>query len=92
MAIENFEVQPYPLWAVLVSGDEYTPIPLRVIGWQSDGRKIQPVLAWGARTIAAGPDQHVELFDSLAEARLGGPGLAERARRRDAEDGANGRR
>lgn len=90
MAIDNFEVQPYPLWAVLVSGD-YKPIPARVIGWQSDGRTIRPVLGWGARSIPVGADEHVEFYESLNEARLNGPGFAERARRRDAEEAAKER-
>lgn len=91
VAIDNFEVQPYPLWAVLLI-DDYRPVPLRVIGWQAAERRIQPVLAMGAKSIVAGPERHVEFYDSMADAQLQGPKFAERMRRGDSRGVPDARR
>jgi hypothetical protein len=88
--IENFTPQPYPLFAnYRMRERQHEPITARVIGWRGRGDgSIAAVLCWGASSRAIRPNDHVEFYDTLAEAEQNAEVFAEVSRQLDEEDAA----
>jgi hypothetical protein len=70
--IHNFEIQPYPLFAIVVVAGRSEPHVGRVVGWErvDDGRAgvLGPVITLGARTFVPGVSDHVAYEDSREDA------------------------
>jgi hypothetical protein len=72
IVIQNFVVQPYPLFAIVVVAGRMEPHIGRVVGWErvddGPGGVLGPVLTLGARTFVPGVADHVAYEDSREEA------------------------
>jgi hypothetical protein len=70
--IHNFEIQRYPLFAIVVVAGRSEPHVGRVVGWErvDDGRAgvLGPVITLGASTFVPGVSDHVAYEDSREEA------------------------
>jgi hypothetical protein len=68
--VPNFEVQPYPLFAIVLVAGRLEPYVGRVVGWERDGPAgaVGPVVTLGARTFVPGVADHVAYADSREEA------------------------
>jgi hypothetical protein len=70
--IQDFVVQPYPLFAIVVVAGRLEPHIGRVVGWErvDDGHHgvLAPVLTLGTRTFMPGVADHVAYEDSRDEA------------------------
>ena len=67
--IQNFVVQPYPLFAIVIVAGRSEPHVGRVVGWVriDDGpaSALGPVLTLGARTFVTGVADHVAYLSPL---------------------------
>ena len=87
--IQNFVVQPYPLFAIVIVAGRSEPHVGRVVGWErtDDGpaSTLGPVLTLGPRTFVPGVADHVAYEESREEAERRASVLATAAQQ--AEEG-----